>query len=390
MADASTLTMYSTTWCGYCRRLKTQLDREGIAYTEVDIEAQPEAADFVMKVNNGNQTVPTVLFPDGVRRDEPLPRRGQGAARRRLSRAGRRPMSIPAARVAGCPNRCSPGRSPSASREAAAVAAAVAGQRGHGLRLGVEGPVAADAAALADAVAAQLAAAPCPWRGRGPRSSCAHGRCAWSTAPADPDAFFDGWYDLAALRREVLDPLGPGGTPVRGCRACGTPGTRPPAAPSPARRRPAPSPSSTAYSWPAWDVADAFDLLVHLDVTAAGRARRVTADEQARVLPAWERYLQWYDPAAAAGVRRPVRPAGAPRPARPAVGQRTGQSAASLTSPPYQSSISRRAIDTRGGNRRSPEARSASNSSRFHHRACAISTPSTSQRCYRVRRGSRA
>ena len=65
MADASTLTMYSTTWCGYCRRLKTQLDREGIEYAEVDIEAHPEAADFVMQVNNGNQTVPTVLFPDG-------------------------------------------------------------------------------------------------------------------------------------------------------------------------------------------------------------------------------------------------------------------------------------------------------------------------------------
>ena len=65
MADASTLTMYSTTWCGYCRRLKTQLDRAGIEYTEVDIEVSPEAADFVMQVNHGNQTVPTVLFPDG-------------------------------------------------------------------------------------------------------------------------------------------------------------------------------------------------------------------------------------------------------------------------------------------------------------------------------------
>ncbi len=65
MADAGTLTMYSTTWCGYCRRLKSQLNREGIAYTEVDIEVHPEAADFVMQVNNGNQTVPTVLFPDG-------------------------------------------------------------------------------------------------------------------------------------------------------------------------------------------------------------------------------------------------------------------------------------------------------------------------------------
>jgi mycoredoxin len=59
------LTMYSTTWCGYCRRLKSQLDREGIAYTEVDIEKDPASADFVMKVNGGNQTVPTVRFADG-------------------------------------------------------------------------------------------------------------------------------------------------------------------------------------------------------------------------------------------------------------------------------------------------------------------------------------
>ncbi|MDT9680806.1 mycoredoxin [Streptomyces sp. TRM76323] len=56
-----TVTMYSTTWCGYCRRLKSQLDREGIAYTEINIEQDPESAAFVEKVNNGNQTVPTVL-----------------------------------------------------------------------------------------------------------------------------------------------------------------------------------------------------------------------------------------------------------------------------------------------------------------------------------------
>ena len=62
---AGTVTMYSTTWCGYCRRLKTQLDSAGIAYTEVDIEQQPDAAAYVEQVNGGNQTVPTVLFPDG-------------------------------------------------------------------------------------------------------------------------------------------------------------------------------------------------------------------------------------------------------------------------------------------------------------------------------------
>ncbi|GAA3424925.1 mycoredoxin [Streptosporangium sandarakinum] len=60
------LTVYTTTWCGPCRRLKTQLTREGIAYREVDIERNPEAAEFVMSVNNGNQTVPTVVFEDGT------------------------------------------------------------------------------------------------------------------------------------------------------------------------------------------------------------------------------------------------------------------------------------------------------------------------------------
>lgn len=62
---AGTVTMYSTTWCGYCRRLKGQMDREGITYTEINIEHDPESADFVEKVNGGNQLVPTVLFPDG-------------------------------------------------------------------------------------------------------------------------------------------------------------------------------------------------------------------------------------------------------------------------------------------------------------------------------------
>ncbi len=59
------LTMYSTPWCGYCHRLKSQLDREGISYEVVDIEQHPEAAQVVEQVNNGSQTVPTLVFPDG-------------------------------------------------------------------------------------------------------------------------------------------------------------------------------------------------------------------------------------------------------------------------------------------------------------------------------------
>ncbi|MFD6467153.1 glutaredoxin family protein [Streptomyces goshikiensis] len=61
MQDTGTVTMYSTTWCGYCNRLKKQLDREGIAYNEINIELDPASAVFVEQANGGNQTVPTVL-----------------------------------------------------------------------------------------------------------------------------------------------------------------------------------------------------------------------------------------------------------------------------------------------------------------------------------------
>jgi mycoredoxin len=59
------LTMYTTQWCAFCRRLKSHLARDGITMTEVDIERDPAAAEYVMSVNGGNQTVPTVVFPDG-------------------------------------------------------------------------------------------------------------------------------------------------------------------------------------------------------------------------------------------------------------------------------------------------------------------------------------
>jgi mycoredoxin len=62
---SAALTMYTTSWCGFCARLKMALKAEGISWTEVDIEAEPAAAEFVMSVNGGNQTVPTVKFADG-------------------------------------------------------------------------------------------------------------------------------------------------------------------------------------------------------------------------------------------------------------------------------------------------------------------------------------
>jgi mycoredoxin len=64
-ADHTAVTMYTTTWCGYCFRLKKVLQNEGIAFAEVDIEDDPAAAQFVASVNGGNQTVPTLRFADG-------------------------------------------------------------------------------------------------------------------------------------------------------------------------------------------------------------------------------------------------------------------------------------------------------------------------------------
>ena len=60
------LIMYTTQWCGFCKNLKRQLARDGIEITEIDIEQDPAAAEFVESVNGGNQTVPTLVFPDGT------------------------------------------------------------------------------------------------------------------------------------------------------------------------------------------------------------------------------------------------------------------------------------------------------------------------------------
>jgi mycoredoxin len=70
-AGTATVTMYSTPWCGYCFRLRKQLDREGITYEVVDIERVPEAAQIVERVNNGNQTVPTMVYSDGTAQTNP-------------------------------------------------------------------------------------------------------------------------------------------------------------------------------------------------------------------------------------------------------------------------------------------------------------------------------
>ena len=59
------VTMYTTSWCGYCVRLKRLMQSEGIDFAEVNIEVDERAADVVMSANGGNRTVPTLVFADG-------------------------------------------------------------------------------------------------------------------------------------------------------------------------------------------------------------------------------------------------------------------------------------------------------------------------------------
>ena len=152
-----------------------------------------------------------------------------------------------------------------------------------------------DARDLADAVATRLLAAAVPvarisagdfYRARSIRLE--HGR-------DDPDAFYDLWYDFGALRREVLDPLGPGG------RGSWLPRLR-----DPHTDRSAREPVRTAAAGTVAvvdgrfllrdDVRPGFDLIVHLLVSPAAQQRRLPVDETARVLPAWARYLTEYSP----------------------------------------------------------------------------------------------
>jgi mycoredoxin len=68
---ADQIIVYGTTWCPDCRRAKQVLDKHKVAYTWINIEDDPAAADIVVKINKGNRSVPTIVFPDGSTLVEP-------------------------------------------------------------------------------------------------------------------------------------------------------------------------------------------------------------------------------------------------------------------------------------------------------------------------------
>ena len=73
MTLTQTVTMYTTTWCGYCKNTKRYLDRKGVSYQEIDIEKHPEYADRIEQATGGYRTVPTLEI-DGRIMVNPSPR----------------------------------------------------------------------------------------------------------------------------------------------------------------------------------------------------------------------------------------------------------------------------------------------------------------------------
>ena len=103
----------------------------------------------------------------------------------------------------------------------------------------------------------------------------------------DPDVFYEQWVDVAALRREVLDPAGAGGS--RLVLPTLWDADRDRASRADYRELPADG-VVIVDGWFLLGGGLSFDLTVHLALSPPARARRVPPADAARELPAYERY----------------------------------------------------------------------------------------------------
>ncbi len=65
------VTVYATEWCPDCRRARRFLDEHSVPYRWVNIDHDKAAEQFVIQTNNGNRSVPTIIWPDGTILVEP-------------------------------------------------------------------------------------------------------------------------------------------------------------------------------------------------------------------------------------------------------------------------------------------------------------------------------
>lgn len=61
----SQIVMYSTEYCGDCRRAKMYFETNDIPFLQVLLEGDERATRFVAEINRGAHRVPTIVFPDG-------------------------------------------------------------------------------------------------------------------------------------------------------------------------------------------------------------------------------------------------------------------------------------------------------------------------------------
>lgn len=66
--------VYGASWCADCRRTKRFLDRRGVGYAWVDIDADDAGRDYVRAVQDGGTSIPVVAFLDGRHLIEPADR----------------------------------------------------------------------------------------------------------------------------------------------------------------------------------------------------------------------------------------------------------------------------------------------------------------------------
>jgi mycoredoxin len=69
--QSSQVVMYTVDWCPDCQRAKFFFQHNNISIIEVNVDNDKEGASFVRKINSGNRTVPTIIFPDGFIMVEP-------------------------------------------------------------------------------------------------------------------------------------------------------------------------------------------------------------------------------------------------------------------------------------------------------------------------------
>jgi hypothetical protein len=166
------------------------------------------------------------------------------------------------------------------------------------LRVAIDGAPVADPAVLADALVDPLRVRGRPAVRIATDDFLRPASVRLEYGRTNPDAFYAGWLDEAALRREVLDPAGPGGSGRIVTRLWDAGADR-------ATREPysqLPPSAVVLVSGPLLLGAGLpFDVTVHLQVSAAALDRRTDPDLR-WTLPAYARYGAEVDPAAFADV----------------------------------------------------------------------------------------